>query len=315
MGMAKKLGAGSWGVAWSVVTIVSALVAGQAVASPITIEFSSTSSSWGTARVVGTVPSVAIPGANTSDLPQVMAVRGFDASLGTLLSAHLVIDEVFDSRIFDHSKGSGLGGVPAYFQHSGRAFLSVQTYPALEAILLHSSTPDFNLNMFQTYSSVEDEDKTGVTSYVEIERHRSSTRSFDEVFTGAALASFVGSDAIGYFSNGSRYLSFEGEHTGHFLGGAVSSALNLPTGMSPGTKPGLGTVALLTLRLINAEVEEESGHELLYSDMHLALAAELAMTVRYTYEPVAASVPEPASMAFLVAGLTALAVRRRRHRW
>jgi hypothetical protein len=65
----------------------------------------------------------------------------------------------------------------------------------------------------------------------------------------------------------------------------------------------------------NSAAEEETGHELRYSDMHIGRAAELAMTVRYTCEPFAVtSTPQPTTMALLGIGLAAIGQQLARRR-
>ena len=310
-----------------VVASCAVLAPQYAIAAPIQLTFSSAvEMQWG-ARVVGTHADVLLPELAFDVGRFVVGVPVFDPALGTLVSAHLAVEGYMVSALLDHSKGFE-GIAPAYFKGGGVTSMFLKTSGPLTEIVSGSDNSAFTLeNMFQTFNETGLEDKGRVlyvvpeALYVESRRDRRSSRVFDEIFEGDDLLPFIKSplnDFLGYYTESTLLFQFAGAHEGHLGGGLVTSALTFPSEMKPGTKPGAGSAGTTALSLINQQALEDTGHELLYSDLHIAIATEVGLAVTYSYVPFAdddpPAVPEPASLALLVLGLGWTSARRLRAR-
>ena len=283
--------------------LAGAILPASSMAAPIVRAFSSNLEQEASFTVSGNtgfrVPALA-PATGKA-----IGVPGFDSALGPLLSARLTIESYLASALLDHAESALLLRVEIGHE------LEVTTgswtpKEALSAIIASSNDPDFDVNTRNYYSPSSDSDVfiplIKPIPSVEVERRRTSSVTFDEYFTGSDLSLFVDADQIGFGSTRLYQLSFEGYHERGFLGGLTTQFLGLPTESQPGTKPRIGSALLTALRLLNLLVEDDAGHGLSYSHMHVGASAQLGMTVEYTYES-ARAVPEPGALALYAVGL------------
>jgi hypothetical protein len=215
-----------------------------------------------------------------------MSVPGFDPSLGMLLSSRLQIHGAFASGLLDHAARLFPGGLltsKIWAGHTASASMGLNPNQTLSTILGNSAAPGFALTATHNYSGYREDQSLFFPIQVSTEVHRNTIFSFDEVFFGNDLDLFKGAtQEIGYVHNpGGIYIDLNATHTAPLWMDLAQSSLSLPTDSTPCTSlVSCGATAALTaLRLLNAI--DDSGHlgGLLYSDMHLAAAARLSMSV------------------------------------
>lgn len=207
----------------------------------------------------------------------IASVPLFDASLGELLSARLVIDGWLASRILAH------GVNPFYVSNQyGASFAARANLDAL----LSTLTGQNQIVLQQSYVGfLEDFGNLAdnLVAHVEEGRDDEEAYSFDQTFAGAAAQVFV-QGGPGAPTNltmdytASRFSTARGGHSG-FAVDQLFQIKTEPTGA--GTKPGIGTLVQTVAALVFAF----NSHNLYFSDLHGAGAAQFQMAVTYTYQP------------------------------
>jgi PEP-CTERM motif len=119
--------------------------------------------------------------------------------------------------------------------------------------------------------------------------------SRDVTFSGADLADFLGTGEIRFRGRSSTGLAHQGFPAG------VGSAADAAGGIGD---TGLEIVGVLYDTYLY--LSGNSSHNVIWSDSHLWARNDTMASVTYTFEPVAAIVPEPATIALLGIALAGL---------
>jgi hypothetical protein len=220
----------------------------------------------------------------------------FDPALGTLLSARLEIDGNLISGLEIDALGlTGLVVTGADASATTSLFVPLDSnlrgLPGLAASQTLNTLHPFILASATAFFAPSAYDFT----------YRESTRSFDQTYTGAALAAFQ--NPFGALSLEMTHHIVQVRHAGSLAG----TLLQLPEpGVPAGsTKPGEITGVILAAQLVNLLTGSGPVHGALYADAHFATAAGWEARVTYTYETVAA-VPEPGTLSLLGVALVTL---------
>ncbi len=265
---------------------------------------------------------------STPSLRTRLSVPSFDTSLGSLISATLSIDAALALNFVDHAGYQIRLRFPVEIGHNVKSSVRLSASSNLDEALTLAGEGDFlqsdNGKFIELshgpYQNSNDglvlvprpcvlnvclpPKKLQLEPYVENSKELSQAKNFEYTFQEGQLDAFLSEDLTLYTPSSSSYLQLSGDHWDGLIGGALGSFLTFPTEPSSGsTKPGIGSAAITAARLLNLVVEEQTGHGIYYSDMHIATAAEIGMSVTYTYQQ---AVPEGSSLAIALIGLVGL---------
>lgn len=245
---------------------------------------------------------------STFPTPTIMQLSRFDPALGTLLSVALDLSvEIFGqmdthcvSPISCNTDATAFVGSGLYLADAS-AQLGVDLGPNLAAAT--SGQRDCSFTTFPVADCARqwigrDSDSRHMT------------------FTGTDMEGFVGTIPFHFIALGLPHISTSLSHSGFpNLGAGGPSNVDAAGGL---TFSGLGPDLILALLEVSYELflnDVFLNHNIAYSDAHLYANELLTARVRYTYEPVSTSVPEPHALFLLaLAAGTSYASRRRRQK-
>lgn len=208
----------------------------------------------------------------------IATVPRFDASLGQLVQARLVIEGWLVTSVRSH------GVNPIYISSQyGAAFRARGSVDPHLASLIGDQEIELALSFSGFHEDLTTEPSLGGIFITTLDLTRRGTRTyeFDRTYADAAAQRFVSQqphDDLRMFASRENFLSASASQSGLSFDELFVLQTSPPTASS---KPGIGTLVQVVAGLILADL----GHDLFFADVHAAAAAQFQMQVTYVYMP------------------------------